>query len=140
MGYSGVSGRLNPCCHCRMLMKSLVRAWFSGWRDLFFYDSIPGYRARRWLERKRLDCTAFWHLFGCAWFRRGVLLLVIVQLLVLSLAWHWDLAGWCRDLLRMAPGLFVLPCFATARRVAIERILQNPKCSIRERAHRQQRR
>jgi len=110
-----------------MLIKNLVQAWFSGWRELFFYDSIPGYRTRRWLERQRLDCRAFWRLFGFAWFRCGVLSLVVVQLLVLSLAWHWDLVGWRRDLLRMAPGLFVLPWLAAARRIAIERILQNLK-------------
>ena len=95
-----------------------------GWRDLIYYGSVAGYEARGWWERKCLDHTALWTLFGTSRFRCFALLLIAVQLLVLSLAWHWDLNGWRRDLFRVAPALFVLPWFATARKVAIAALLQ----------------
>jgi hypothetical protein len=103
-----------------------VQTWLIGWRDLFFYGSVAGYEACGWLERKRLDHVALWRLFGSSRFRCAVLLLVAIQLLVLSLAWHWDLGGWRRDLLRAAPALFVLPWSATARKNAVESMLHDP--------------
>ncbi len=109
-----------------MYIKKVVQTWLTGWRDLFFYDSVPVYEMRGWLDRKRLDHVALWHLFGLVRFRCAVLSLVAVQLLVLSLSWHWDLEGWRRDLLRTAPMLFVLPWFATARKVAVESMLRKP--------------
>ena len=115
-----------------MFIKRVAQTWIAGWRDLFFYTSVPGYKSLGWLERKRLDHAAFWSLFSVPRVRCAALLLVVVQLLVLSVAWHWDLDGWRRDLLRATPALFVLPWFATARKVAVELI-------IRERAHRQDR-
>jgi len=120
-----------------MFIKRVARSWLIGWHDLFFYGSIRGYETFGWLERKRLDHAAFWHLLGASRFRCCILLLVLVQLLVLSLAWHWDLVGWRRDLLRAAPVLFVLPWLATARKVAVESILQHTESSIRDGAHRQ---
>jgi hypothetical protein len=109
-----------------MLIRRVVQTWLTGWRDLFFYGSVPGYELLGWLERKRLDHVALWHLFGSPRFRCATLSLVAVQLLVLSLTWRWDLDGWRRDLLRAAPILFVLPWLATARKVAIESMLRVP--------------
>ncbi len=107
-----------------MCIQRVVQTWLVGWRDLFFYGSVPGYETRGWLARKRLDHVALWSLFGSPRVRCAALLLVAVQLLVLSLAWHLDLDGWRRDLLRCAPTLLVMPWFATARKVAIESILR----------------
>ena len=120
-----------------MLIKRVVRSWLKGWHDLLFYGSIPGYESRGWLARKRLDHVALWRLFASVRFRSAVLLLVAVQLLVLSLAWHWDLDGWRRDLLRAAPALLVLPWFATARKEAVRKMLRETNRSFREKAHRQ---
>jgi hypothetical protein len=109
-----------------MRIQRVVKAWLAGWRDLFYYGSIPGYETYGWLERKRLDHVALWYLFGLARFRCAALSLIAVQLLVLSLTWRWDLYGWRRDLLRAVPALFVLPWFASARRFAIESMLRDP--------------
>ncbi len=106
-----------------MFIRRVVITWLAGWRDLFLYRLIPGYEARGWLVRKRLDHQALWALFRSTRFRCAVLSLVAVQLLALSLAWHWDLDGWHRDLLRAAPALMVLPWFATARKSAISSLL-----------------
>ncbi len=103
-----------------MFMKRVAQTWLVGWRDLYFYQAVPGYESLGWLQRKRLDHAAFLALFGLPRARCAALLLAIVQLLVLSLAWHWDLDGWHRDLLRALPALFVLPWFATARKVMVE--------------------
>ena len=120
-------GGLVSCCDPLMLIfiKRVALAWLIGWCDLFFYGSVPGYETRGWLERKRLDHIALCSLFSASDARCAALLLTAVQILVLSLAWHFDLDGWRRDLLRATPALFVLPWFATARKVAIESILQN---------------
>jgi len=109
-----------------MLIKKVLRTWLIGWCDLFHYGSVAGYEGCGWLARKRLDHAALWALFHSAGFRCAVLSLVAVQILVLSLAWHWDLDGWRRDLLRAAPALLVLPWFATARKVMIKSLLPNP--------------
>jgi len=121
-----VSAETVLCFDPGMRIQRVVKAWLAGWRDLFYYGSVPGYETYGWPERKRLDHVALWHLFGLARFRCAVLALIAVQLLVLSLTWHWDLYGWRRDLLRAAPALFVLPWFATARRFAIESMLRDP--------------
>ncbi len=126
-----------PCCDRAMILSRAAKTWARGWHDLVRFGAIPGYKARSWLERKRLDFAAFWYLLGSVRFRCAVLSLVGVQLLVLSLAWHWDLAGWRRDLLRVAPALLTLPWLATARRVVIESLLRHPDQLISERAHRQ---
>jgi len=102
-----------------MFIQRVVQTWLIGWRDLFFYGSVPGYETHGWLARKRLDHVALWSVISSPRVRCAALLLVAVQLLVLSL-----LDGWRRDLLRCAPTLFVLPWFATARKVAIESILR----------------
>jgi len=102
-----------------MCIERVVRTWLVGWRDLFRYRLVPGYETCGWLERKRFDHQALRVLFRSLRFRCALLLLIAVQLLVLSLAWHWDLAGWRRDLLRAAPALMVLPWFATARKLAV---------------------
>jgi hypothetical protein len=107
-----------------MLIRKVVRAWLVGWYDLISYGSVSGYEACGWLERKCLDHAALWALFRSTRFRRVVLLLIAVQLLVLSLAWRWDLDGWRRDIFRAAPALLVLPWFMTARKGAIKSILQ----------------
>jgi len=108
-----------------MLIKTVIRTWLIGWRDLFRYGSVAGYAGRGWLARKRLDHAALWTLLQSRGFRCAAWSLVAVQLLVLSLAWQWDLDGWHRDLLRAAPALLVLPWVATARKVAIESLLRN---------------
>ena len=119
-----VSAATDLCSDPDMRIQRVVKAWLAGWYELLNYGSIPGYETYGWLERKRLDHVALWYLFGLARFRCAALSLIAVQLLVLSLTWHWDLYGWRRDLLRAAPALFVLPWFAVARRVAIESILR----------------
>ena len=120
-----------------MVIQRAVRAWLSGWKCLVHYRSIPGYEARGWLARKHLDHRALCYLFGLTGFRCAAWSLFAVQLVVLSLTWHWDLVGWRRDLLRAAPALFALPWFAGARRFAIESILRDAGVRNRERAHRQ---
>jgi hypothetical protein len=107
-----------------MLIRKVVRAWLGGWYDLISYGSVSGYAACGWLERKRLDHAALWTLFCLTRFRCVVLLLIAVQLIVLSLAWSWDLDGWRRDLFRAAPALLALPWLMTARKSAIKSILQ----------------
>ena len=107
-----------------MLIRKVLRAWLVGWYDLISYSSVSGYETCGWLERKRLDHAALWTLFCSTRFRRAALLLIAVQLIVLSLAWSWDLDGWRRDLFRAAPTLLVLPWFMTARKGAIKSILQ----------------
>jgi hypothetical protein len=114
------------CFDQGMCIRRVAKAWLAGWPGLFYYGSIPGYETHGWLERKRLDHVALWYLLGLPQFRCAVLSLIAVQLLVLSLAWHWDLYGWRRDLLRASPALFVLPWFASARRFAIVKMLRKP--------------
>ncbi len=106
-----------------MFILRLARTWLIGWQDLLRFGSIPGYSDRAWFKRKRIDLAALWHLLATARFRSAVLLLVATQIIVLCITWQWDLEGWRRDLLRAAPGLFVLPWFATARRITIESML-----------------
>jgi len=108
-----------------MLIRKVVRAWLVGWYDLISYGSVSDYEARGWLERKRLDHAALLALFCSTRFRHAALLLIAVQLIVLSLAWNWDLDGWRRDLFRVAPALLGLPWLMTARKGAIKSILQN---------------
>lgn len=108
-----------------MRVKKVIRAWLTGWRDLLYYGSIAGYQELRWLARKRLDHAALWVLCRSRGFRCAVLLLIVVQLLVLSFAWHWDLDGWRRDILRALPALLVLPLLATARKGAIGSLLRH---------------
>ena len=114
--------------------------WLNGCCDLIYYNLVPGYQTCGWLERKRLDHAAFMSLFRSSRFRSSLLLLVAVQMVVLSFVWHWDLAGWRRDLLRAAPGLIVLPWFATARKNALGALLGDIGRSNCEEAHRQRRR
>ena len=121
-----VSAATDLCSDPDMRIQRVVKVWLAGWYELLNYGSIPGYETYGWLERKRLDHVALWYLFGLARFRCAALSLIAVQLLVLSLTWHWDLYGWRRDLLRAAPALVVLPWCASARRFAIESMLRNP--------------
>ncbi len=100
-----------------------MQSWLSGWRDFFNFASVSGYRDCEWLERKRIDHIALWLLLGSSQFRCAVLLLIAVQILVMSAAWHFDLGGWPRDLLRCAPALLAVPWFAAARKAAVEVLL-----------------
>ncbi|MDP6413835.1 MAG: hypothetical protein QGG54_02165 [Gammaproteobacteria bacterium] len=114
-----------------------MQTWLNGWCDLVYYDQIPGYKACGWLVRKRLDHAAFVALFHSARFRCAVLLLIAIQIIVLSLAWQWDLAGWRRDLFRAAPALVVLPWLATARKIVLGALLGDVGWLNRAKAHRQ---
>jgi len=119
-----LSGALAAWCNGAMYPGRAVRTWLAGWRDLVNHGSVTGYQRLGWLDRKRLDHAALRVLCGSARFRCAALLLVAVQILVLSLAWHWDLVGWRRDLLRALPALFVLPWFMVARKKTIEILLR----------------
>ena len=76
------------------------------------------------MTRLRIAACALIRLPADARCRAAMLVLIAVQLLVMSMAWRMDLGGWQRDLLRMGPGLLVLPWLATARYVAIRAWLQ----------------
>lgn len=120
-----VSADMAMCSDPRMGIQRVVRTWLTGWLDLIHYRSIPGYATFGWFERKRTDLAALCFLFRLTRFRCAALLLLAVQLIALSLTWHWDLDGWSRDLLRVMPVLMVIPWFASARRFAVVSLLRD---------------
>jgi len=87
-------------------------------------EAMARYRDLGWIARRRVDARVVGRLLRSARFRRAGLVLVSVQLLVLGCAWHWDLTGWRRDLMRAAPALLAVPWGAAVRRRAIASILQ----------------
>jgi len=115
-----------------MRLPSVARSWIGGCRCLAAYDNIPGYRRLRWLERKRLDCQAIAMLPRSRSFWRGVVWIGVANLAMHSLAWHLDLVGAARDLLRALPFLLVFPWLASARLACMRTLLRN-----RDLAHRQ---
>lgn len=98
-------------------------------------EAMAQYRGLGWIARRRIDGLVIVRMLGSARIRSAGLLLLVVQLLVLSCAWRWDLSGWQRDLLRSAPALLVLPAGMAARRRMIEAILRADGQN-REEAHR----
>jgi len=115
-----------------MRFQDIARSWLDGCRLLAAYDKIPGYRRMRWLERKRLDCQAVAMLLRSPLFWRSAFWIGVANLAIHSLAWHLDLAGAARDLLRAMPLLLAFPWLMSARRDRIRRLLRN-----RDLAHRQ---
>jgi len=115
-----------------MRLHNLVTRWLDGCRCLAAYDKIPGYRQLPWLERKCLECHAATMLLRSPWFWRGLFWVGVANVAMQSLAWHLDLVGAARDLLRALPLLLAFPWLASARRVRIQALLRN-----RDAAHRQ---
>ena len=108
--------------------------WKDGCRYLLTYDRIPGYTRMPWIERKRIDHQAACALLFTSAFRRAVFWVGVMTVLMHVLAWHLDLQGAMRDMLRASPLLFSFPWVASARRRKILALL-----SIRDKAHRQAR-
>ena len=115
-----------------MRLRDVATSWLDGCRYLAAYDKIPGYRGLPWLARRRLDHQAVAKLLRSPLFWRAAFSIGVVNVAMHVLAWHLDLAGAARDLLRALPFLIALPWLAFVRRGFIEALLRN-----RDTAHRQ---
>lgn len=127
-----LSVRRRAWCACGMRLRNVATSWLDGCRYLAAYDKIPGYRRLPWLARKRLDHQAVAMLLRSPLFWRAVFAIGGANVAMHVLAWHLDLNGAARDLLRALPLLVAFPWLVFARRGFIEALLRN-----RDTAHRQ---
>jgi hypothetical protein len=106
-----------------MTYRNAIPNWLVAWREIAGYDDVPGYRQLPWLQRKKLDHVVLWRGFWSEGFWRAFFVVLTLVVLALIICWHWDLAGWRRDLLRCCPPLGAIPWLAAARKRHLRALL-----------------
>jgi hypothetical protein len=99
----------------RRLALTMAR-WRAGWRDLVGHRDVRGYRDLPAWRRSRLDQRAAWRAARTRGFWRALFLLAALATLARIAAWEFDLEGWRREALAVAPALVVAPWMARGRR------------------------
>jgi hypothetical protein len=96
-----------------------------GLLDIFHHADLPGYMQLPLTTRCYIDARALWAFIGSRQFVRLGLWLTVWLLGSYLLIWHYDLHGPIAAALPSLALLWVLPCFAHARRNAIARLLEH---------------
>lgn len=120
---SAVTGSL--AAPFRGLLRRPIAALLRGLVDVFRHGDLPGYQQLPWITRWHINARALLAFIGSRQFVRLSLWLTVWLLGSYLLIWHYDLSGPLAAMLPSLALLWVLPCFAHARRKAVARLLQH---------------
>jgi len=109
---------------CRRFPRRVIAALLRGLGDVFRHAELPGYMQLPWTTRCYINARALCGYIASRQFGRLSLWLTAWLLGTYLLIWQYDLYGPIAAMPPLLALLWVLPCFAHARRKAIAELLQ----------------